>query len=270
MDPAEAWPPGSKVVTLYGPAVIERFRAEDGMYWARLPYGFAALHPNVIFGAEQLSSSALYVSQYYVGLLRTPNYIIFSQAIGVTGDASSGKDRIYNVPAPSENIDPNLLVKDPCKVFFGTQVGPFSPSGDSSSTILMSLCNRCATSSCDCITLCSLVSRSPSSSPKKVKQRSDHYPIKFYSICCSGESATGEVSIVFQPLRNLSISSPGRLRQRNRVRSNIICMIIGAKVLLKYNIEGARCHPVRIARSPLALPRPCSQSTLSFSASCSH
>lgn len=77
MDPAEAWPPGSKVVTLYGPAVIERFRAEDGMYWARLPYGFAALHPNVIFGAEQLSSSALYVSQYYVGLLHEPNNKIF-------------------------------------------------------------------------------------------------------------------------------------------------------------------------------------------------
>eukprot|EP01036_Dinobryon_divergens_P031603 gene31603-41035_t len=101
VHPAEAWLPGSRVLTLYGTAVVIAFRAEDSMYVARLPYGIAYLNPNVIFGAEQLSS----------------------QAIGISPDSATGKDSIYAGAVPVESTcSPDLLVKDPCKVFFGTQM----------------------------------------------------------------------------------------------------------------------------------------------------
>ena len=65
---------GSRVLTLYGTAVIVGFRAEDNMYVARLPYGIAYLNPNIIFGAEQLSSQALHVRRYVCMYVCDLNY----------------------------------------------------------------------------------------------------------------------------------------------------------------------------------------------------
>jgi hypothetical protein len=58
----EAWPAQTKVITTYGKGVVTGFREEDNMYSIQLAFGVAYVSPNSVYGSEQLSANALYVS----------------------------------------------------------------------------------------------------------------------------------------------------------------------------------------------------------------
>jgi paired amphipathic helix protein Sin3a len=58
----EAWPANTKVVTTYGSGTVLSFREDDDIYEVQLAFGKAFLNSSSIFGAEQLSANALYVS----------------------------------------------------------------------------------------------------------------------------------------------------------------------------------------------------------------
>jgi hypothetical protein len=58
----EAYSVNTKVITSYGSGVVLRYRERDDMYEIKLALGKAFLLSNVVFGAEQLSPQALFVS----------------------------------------------------------------------------------------------------------------------------------------------------------------------------------------------------------------
>lgn len=103
---SEAWLPNTKVITAFGSGIVESYRESDGIYCVRLAFGKAFLSASSIYGAEQLPPQALY-------------------AVGVTVD-KNGKNVIYNglvheTPIGAFGND-ELFVKDPSKLFFGTQM----------------------------------------------------------------------------------------------------------------------------------------------------
>jgi hypothetical protein len=51
-----------QVITTYGRGEVLSFRESDTMYAVKLPFGIAYLAPSAIYGSEQLSANALYVS----------------------------------------------------------------------------------------------------------------------------------------------------------------------------------------------------------------
>ena len=113
VDPSEAWPEGTKVVTIYGSGTIMKFSSTDSLYQVQLPFGVGYLVPSAILGAEELSSQALH-------------------AIGVTepsstptGSGERSSASVSPVPGPKQSQGQNQGqdvpgVKDPCQVFYGT------------------------------------------------------------------------------------------------------------------------------------------------------
>ncbi len=85
------------------------YRPSDNIYQVALSYGVGYLQPSAILGAEELSTQALNI-------------------IGVTQNPTTGADMVYdglvqssNGPGSSPNGD-NGNVKDPSKLFYGTQM----------------------------------------------------------------------------------------------------------------------------------------------------
>lgn len=59
---SDAWPARTRVITTYGPGEVVGYREEDGMYSVKLAFGTAHISPASVYGSEQLSSNALFVS----------------------------------------------------------------------------------------------------------------------------------------------------------------------------------------------------------------
>jgi histone deacetylase complex regulatory component SIN3 len=102
-----AWSVNTRVLTTYGSGVVVNYREKDDMYEIKLTsFGAKAfIRSNSIYGAEQLSTQAL-------------------TAIGVTKSGQKGQDLIFNglVQGSEHSKETEDLVKEPCKVFFGTQM----------------------------------------------------------------------------------------------------------------------------------------------------
>jgi hypothetical protein len=62
LSASDAWPAHTKVITTYGQGEVLGYRETDGMYAVKLPFGVGYLAPSAIYGSEQLSANALYVS----------------------------------------------------------------------------------------------------------------------------------------------------------------------------------------------------------------
>ena len=117
VDPSEAWPEGTRVVTIYGSGTIMKFNGSDSLYQVQLPFGVGYLVPSAILGAEELSVQALH-------------------AIGVTEHSpsvTSPEERSSPTTSTAgSTIDPGTTsmngsgndgmpgVQDPCQVFYGT------------------------------------------------------------------------------------------------------------------------------------------------------
>ena len=62
---SDAWPARTRVITTYGPGEVLGYREKDGMYSVKLPFGVAYISPASVYGSEQLSSNALFVSFFF-------------------------------------------------------------------------------------------------------------------------------------------------------------------------------------------------------------
>lgn len=62
LSASDAWAPNTKVITTYGRGEVLSFREADSMYAVKLAFGVGYLQPSAIYGSEQLSANALYVS----------------------------------------------------------------------------------------------------------------------------------------------------------------------------------------------------------------
>ena len=97
IDPIEAWPVGTKIITIFGSGKVMGYRGSDGCYQVQLPFGVGYLRPSVILGAEELSAQAL-------------------SHIGVVNDPTLG-DTINGKPIASSGS----IIKENSSIFYGTQ-----------------------------------------------------------------------------------------------------------------------------------------------------
>jgi hypothetical protein len=109
VDPSEAWPENTKVVTIYGSGVVKGFRSEDSLYKVQLPFGMGYLVPSAILGAEDLSPQALHA----IGVSETPTS-------DVTGSSPSTSPVKGKTGLGSVGTGADSGVKDPCRIFYGT------------------------------------------------------------------------------------------------------------------------------------------------------
>jgi len=97
IDPSEAWPAGTKIITIFGSGKVISYRASDGCYQVQLPFGIGFLRPSVILGAEELSAQAL-----------SHINVVSDQALG---DTINGKPIVGS----------GSTIKENCSLFYGTQ-----------------------------------------------------------------------------------------------------------------------------------------------------
>lgn len=104
VDPTEAWPINTKVLTVFGSGTVLSFRGSDSVYEIQLPFGRGFFKSSTIIGAEELPSVAL-------------------SAIGVVQDEISGEFSLVN-PSTSPDASPATggSVNEPSTIFFGTQL----------------------------------------------------------------------------------------------------------------------------------------------------
>lgn len=128
VDPSEAWPEGTRVVTIYGSGTIMKFNGSDSLYQVQLPFGVGYLVPSAILGAEELSLQALHA----IGVTETSSSVSTSGERSSPTAATSTSTSTSKASNPNDNSNNNnsnssgsdsdnvAAVKDPCQVFFGT------------------------------------------------------------------------------------------------------------------------------------------------------
>ena len=119
---AEAWPIGTRVITLLGSGVVMDFRAEDGMHTIQLAFGKAYMTAVSIMGPEELSPQALQA----IGVSReeaTGSELVYGKALAQTLAAASSTAKVAS-SGSGASLAP-LVVDDvvlsPSSLFFGTQ-----------------------------------------------------------------------------------------------------------------------------------------------------
>ena len=119
VDPSEAWPEGTRVVTIYGSGTIMKFNGSDSLYQVQLPFGIGYLVPSAILGAEELSVQALYAIGVTEHSPSSTSPEERSSPTSSTTGANIDNNNSNNISSNSTGND-GMGVQDPCQVFYGT------------------------------------------------------------------------------------------------------------------------------------------------------
>ena len=105
LSASDAWPANTKVVTAYGSGEVLSFREADSMYAVKLDFGVAYMSPSSIYGSEQLSSNALFVSLHALNIQHCFYLFIHLSIAGDRRDSlgEGGRGR-RNLQRPGEQL----------------------------------------------------------------------------------------------------------------------------------------------------------------------